>query len=95
MQGFDISNVIADPRTGIVPALLFLGWLLKNVFPVANRWIPAILAAVGIVAGIVFYGGQLGYAGAIIVGFLYAAIAVGLHSGVKNTFEHRNASEGK
>lgn len=89
MNEIDITKVIADPRTGIVPALLFLGWLLKNVFPVANRFIPAILAAVGICAGIVFYGAELGYAGAIVVGFLYSAIAVGLHSGAKNTFESK------
>lgn len=86
---FDITKIIADPRTGIVPALLFLGWLLKNVFPVANRWIPAILAAVGVVMGMVFYHTELGFAGAFVVGFLYAALAVGLHSGAKNTFETR------
>ncbi|MFC4768751.1 phage holin family protein [Effusibacillus consociatus] len=84
MIEFDIAAVIADPRVGIVPALIFLGLMLKSGgFP--TKWIPTVIASVGIALGIVFYTQQHGYVGAGLIGLLYAAIAVGIHSGTKNT----------
>lgn len=89
---FDIAQIIADPRAGILPVLLVIGWLLKLYPRVKNNWIPGIVVVLGIILGVIFYGAQLGWAGAGVVGFLYGATAIGLHSGTKNSLQDKGPS---
>ena len=44
-----------------IPALWFVGWLLKRMKRVSNSLIPFILAALGVIAGLLVDGLPLGY----------------------------------
>ena len=89
---FDIAQIVADPRLGILPVLMVIGWLLKLYPQVPNKAIPTVIAVAGILMGVIFYGDQLGWAGAAVVGFLYGSTAIGLHSGTKNSFQDKKPS---
>ena len=89
MAELDITAVVADPRSGIVPALMFFGALLKST-RLNNRYIPLLVTLAGMGLGIVFYYPAQNIAASMFIGFMYAAVAIGLHSGTKNSFEQRN-----
>lgn len=83
LTSLNIADVIVDPRAGIVPALMLVGWIMKQS-ATPNRLIPWVLAALGIGAGEAFFAQSAGYVGAGLIGLLYAGLAIGAHSGVKN-----------
>lgn len=85
LESLDMNQVIADPRVGIVMVLMVIGWLMKSATSMSNKYIPLILAALGIALGVIFFASTAGYVGGGMVGLLYAAIAIGMHSGLKNS----------
>jgi hydrogenase/urease accessory protein HupE len=78
----DIIALVKTPELGIVPALMFVGYILKTLEKIPNNYIPAILAVLGLFCGWVFI--QNTPTGAL-VGLLLAAVAIGFHSGFKNS----------
>lgn len=82
LSTINLAEVIANPGVGVIPALWFIGWMLKNS-AVSNRLIPWILAVVGIALAQPFYATSVGYVGAGIIGLLHAAVAVYAHGLVK------------
>ena len=67
-----------------IPALWFVGWLLKRMKRVSNSLIQFILAALGVIAGLLVDGLSINSA---IQGLLAAAAAVMGHQAVKQGSE--------
>lgn len=79
MEELNVVSLIEHPQAMIVPALLFLGYLLKTSV-VPDKWIVWILAAVGMLLGYVFVAHN---AQGIVAGFLYASSTVTGHQAYK------------
>ena len=82
MDVSQVFEVLKAPHIGIIPALMFLGWLLKQWPEIPNRVIPVVLAITGVCLGVIFISPTSSGA---LVGFLMASVAIGVHSGVKNS----------
>lgn len=80
LENINMEEVLADPSVGIVPALFFIGLLLKHYTRLPNTFIPWVLTALSVVAGLVFV--QFSAAG-VMVGILYSAITNLAHGLIK------------
>lgn len=69
----DFAVFITSHMLAVVPALWFVGWLLKQLKRVPNALIPFVLAALGAVAGVLIDGPS---ANSVVQGVLAAAAAV-------------------
>lgn len=79
----DILNAYVIPE--VVALCLVLGFIIKQwIKDVDNKWIPTIVAAVGIVAAVVLNGFTVG---AIVGGAVSGLASTGLHQMVKQWIE--------
>ena len=76
----DFAVFVTSRMLAVVPALWFVGWLLKQLKRVPNALIPFVLAALGAVAGVLIDGPS---ANSVVQGILAAAAAVFGHQAVK------------
>lgn len=85
-------NLIEITTTYYLPIVLVLclcvGYLLKNFAPNDNKWIPAILFAVGAVAGCIVLGVSLE---AVVKGGFTGLASTGLHQAFRQVIEHPRA----
>ncbi|MBE3590374.1 MAG: hypothetical protein IMW98_06080 [Firmicutes bacterium] len=75
---------MVDPRTAIVPAIMFIVWAAVQA-GLPRKLAPTLALALGVVLGVWFTPGNLGQG--VIFGILSGAAAVGFHSGTKNTIQ--------
>jgi len=79
MEQLNLVDMVDHPQAMIVPALFFLGYLLK-VSVVPDKWIVWILAAAGMLLGYLFVASN---PNGILAGFIYASVTVTGHQGYK------------
>ena len=79
-----VKQMVADPWLLIVLTLFCVGWFLKTQVPIITKYIPAVLAVLGIILGYIFLEQTLT---GVISGFALAVMSIGGHSALKNTYE--------
>lgn len=73
LSQIDVVAIIQNPQVGIVPMLLFIGYILKNTSGIKNEFIPFILMFLGILGGLAFVSLDLNGG---FIGLVYSALAV-------------------
>ncbi|MGI6184803.1 MAG: phage holin family protein [Candidatus Fimadaptatus sp.] len=80
----DFAVYVTGRMLSVIPALWFVGWLLKRLRRVPDGLIPFILAVLGVVAALIIDGPS---ANSVVQGLLAAAAAVMGHQAVKQGAE--------
>lgn len=80
----DFAVYVTGRMLSVIPALWFVGWLLKQLRRVPDALIPFILAVLGVVAALIIDGPS---ANSVVQGLLAAAAAVMGHQAVKQGAE--------
>lgn len=83
----DILEYVLSEGLVIVPVLLILGKIIKDVAPIANKWIPLILLAVSLILTPLLLGGF------VVANIIQAVLLVGLAVYGNQVFKQMKESE--
>ena len=69
----DLMSYLIDEALVLIPVLIILGWIIKDLSPITNKYIPVILLVFGIGGAIALMGISVD---SVIQGILVAGAAV-------------------